>query len=50
MATVLQECITNEQLSVVYFLLAKGLTANDIHKEMFPIYGGKFLSRKDIRC
>jgi hypothetical protein len=27
---------------------AKGLNAKDIHKEMFPVYGGKFLSRKAI--
>jgi hypothetical protein len=24
------------------FLSAKGLDATDIHKEMFPVYGGKF--------
>jgi hypothetical protein len=29
----------------VSFLWAKGLNAKDIHKEMFPIYGGKCLSR-----
>jgi hypothetical protein len=28
------------------FLWAKGLNAKDIHKEMFPAYGGKCLSRK----
>jgi hypothetical protein len=28
------------------FLWAKGLDAKDIHKEMFPVYGGKCLSRK----
>jgi hypothetical protein len=27
-------------------LWAKGLNANDIHKEMFPVYGGKCLSHK----
>jgi hypothetical protein len=27
-------------------LWAKGLNAKDIHKEMFPVYGGKCLSRK----
>jgi hypothetical protein len=31
------------------FLRAKGLTAKDIHKEMFPVYGGKCLSRKACR-
>jgi hypothetical protein len=32
----------------VRFLSAKGLNAKDIHKEMFPVYGGKCLSRKAI--
>jgi hypothetical protein len=39
MATVLEECTTEEQRSVV-FLWTKGLTAKDIHKEMFSVYGG----------
>jgi hypothetical protein len=46
MATVLEECITEEQRSVVRFLWTKRLNAKDIHKEMFPVYGGKCLSRK----
>jgi hypothetical protein len=29
-------------------LWAKGLNAKDIHKEMFPVYGGKCLSRKEV--
>jgi hypothetical protein len=29
-------------------LWAKGLNAQDIHKEMFPVYGGKCLSRKAV--
>jgi hypothetical protein len=38
---------TEEQRSVVLlFLWAKGLNAKDIHKEIFPVYGGKCLSRK----
>jgi hypothetical protein len=49
MATVLEECITEEQRSVLRFLLAKGLNAKDIHKEMFPVYGGKCLSRKAVQ-
>jgi hypothetical protein len=28
------------------FLWAKGLDAKDIHKETFPVYGGKCLSSK----
>jgi hypothetical protein len=46
MATVLEECIIEEQRSVVRYLWAKGLNAKDIHKEMFSIYGGKCLSLK----
>jgi hypothetical protein len=34
------------QRSVVRFLWAKGLNAKDIHKDFFPDYGGKCLSRK----
>jgi hypothetical protein len=43
MATVLDENTTEEKRSVVRFLWAKGLNAKDIHKEMFPFYGGKCL-------
>jgi hypothetical protein len=47
MTTVLEEGTTKEQRSVVRFSLwEKGLNAKDIRKEMFPVYGGKFLSRK----
>jgi hypothetical protein len=48
MATVLEEYDTEEQRSVVHFLWAKGLNAEDIHKEMFSAYGGKCLSRKAV--
>jgi hypothetical protein len=30
-------------------LWAKGLNAKDIHREMFPVYGEKCLSRKPVR-
>jgi hypothetical protein len=40
---------TEEQRSVVRFLWVKRLNAKDIHKEMFPVYGGKCLSRKAVR-
>jgi hypothetical protein len=30
------------------FLWAKGLNAKDIHKEMFPVYGGKCLLHKAV--
>jgi hypothetical protein len=32
----------------VRFLWAKGLNVKDIHREMYPIYGGKCLSRKAV--
>jgi hypothetical protein len=31
--------------SCVFFLCTKGLITKDIHEEMFPVYGGKCLSR-----
>jgi hypothetical protein len=42
-ATVLEEYNTEEQRSVVPLLWAEGLNAMDMHKEMFPVYGGKCL-------
>jgi hypothetical protein len=44
--TMLEECATEEQRSVVHFLWAKGLIAKDNHKEMFPVYGGRCLLHK----
>jgi hypothetical protein len=32
----------------VFFLVAKGLNAKDIHKEIFPVYGGECLLRKAV--
>jgi hypothetical protein len=49
MATVLEECSNEEQSSIVRFLWAKGLNAKDIHKEIFPVCGGKCLSRKAVQ-
>jgi hypothetical protein len=48
MATVLEGYITEEQHCVVRFLWAKELSAKYIHKEMFPVYGGKCLSLKAV--
>jgi hypothetical protein len=31
------------------FFVGKRLNAKDIHKEMFPAYGGQCLSRKAVR-
>jgi hypothetical protein len=43
---VLEDCTTEEQRSLVrFFLWAKKLNIEVIHKEMFPVYGGKCLSR-----
>jgi hypothetical protein len=46
MVAMLQGFPTEEQHPVVRFLWAKGLSAKNIHKEVCPVYGGKFLSRK----
>jgi hypothetical protein len=43
MVTVLKECSTEE-----HFLWAKGLDTKAIHKEMFPVYGGKCLPCKAV--
>jgi hypothetical protein len=48
MATVLEEYTTEEQVLLCVFLLAKGFTAKDIHKEILPSYCGKCLSRKAV--
>jgi hypothetical protein len=43
MVTVFEDCTTKKQRPVVRLLWAKGLNAKGIHKEMFPVYGGKCL-------
>jgi hypothetical protein len=48
MATALEEYTTKEQRSVVSSFVGKTTPAKDIYKEMFPIYGGKCLSRKAV--
>jgi hypothetical protein len=40
------ECTTEEQISVVRFLWARRISVKNIQKEMFPVNGGKCLSRK----
>jgi hypothetical protein len=42
MAIVLEVYTTEEQRSVMDFLWAKGLKGKDIHKEIFPLYDGKY--------
>jgi hypothetical protein len=46
MPTVLEACTNKVQHSVVHFLWATGLNAEDIHREMFPVYSGQ--SRKVV--
>jgi hypothetical protein len=48
MPTALEVYTTEEQHSVVRFLWAEGTSATYIHEEMFPVYGGKCLSRKAV--
>jgi hypothetical protein len=48
MATVLEDCTTEELRSVVRFLWAIGPNLKDIHKQMFSVYGGKYLWRKEV--
>jgi hypothetical protein len=48
MPTVPEEYTTEEHRSLVLFLWAKGLNAQDIHKEMFLVYGGKRLLLKVV--
>jgi hypothetical protein len=48
MATVPEKHVTEEQRPVVRLLWAKGLIANDIHKEMLPFCSGNCLSRKAV--
>jgi hypothetical protein len=48
MATMVEVCTIEEQRYVLRFLWAKALNAKYIHKEIFPVYGGKCLSRKAV--
>jgi hypothetical protein len=40
--------VTGTFVPHAHILWAKGLNAKDINKEIFPVYGGKCLSRKAI--
>jgi hypothetical protein len=48
MATVLESVLPKSGVLLYVFLWAKGRNARDIHKEMFPVYGGKCLSCKAV--
>jgi hypothetical protein len=49
MATVLEKYNIEEHHSILRSLWELGLIAKDIPKELFPVYGGKCLSRKVVR-
>jgi hypothetical protein len=49
MAAPLNTCTAIEQRGVVRFFWAKGMAAEDIHKEMLPMYGEHCLSRQAVR-
>jgi len=46
MAAPLNTCTTIEQRGVVRFLWAKDMAAEDIHKEVLPMYGKHCLSHQ----
>jgi hypothetical protein len=48
MVTMLEECTTEEQRSVVLFFVGKMIQCKGFHKELFPVYGGKCLLRKAV--
>jgi hypothetical protein len=48
MTTVLEAYTTEVQHSGVRFVWAEVLNAKDIHKEVFPVYGGKCLLHKAV--
>jgi hypothetical protein len=41
-------CYEKQRSFLSFFLCTKGLNAMDIHKEMFPVYVGKCISRKAV--
>jgi hypothetical protein len=47
MVTVLEECTSKEQRSVVYFW-GKRTRCKNVHKGMSPVYGGKSLPHKVV--
>jgi hypothetical protein len=48
MATVLEDCATERQRSVVRFLWTERLNAKNIFKEIFSVYVRKCLSPKGV--
>jgi hypothetical protein len=45
----LRSVLPTNSILLCVFLWTKGLNTKDTHKEMFPVYGGKCLSRKAVR-
>jgi hypothetical protein len=41
--------LPKNSVPVVRFFVGKGLNAKDIHKDIFPVCGGKCLSRKGVQ-
>jgi hypothetical protein len=41
--------ITKSSVLLCFFFVVKGLIAKNIHKEMFPVYGGKCSSSKAVQ-
>jgi hypothetical protein len=48
MATYVRSVLSKSSVLLCVFLWAKYLNAKDIHKEMFPVYGGMCLSCKAV--
>jgi hypothetical protein len=48
MATILEGYTTEDQRSVVRFFVSKRHNAKNFHKEIFPVYDGKYLSGKAV--
>jgi hypothetical protein len=44
----LRSTLHKSSVLLYVFLWARLLNAKDIHKEMFPVYGAKCLSRKSV--
>jgi hypothetical protein len=44
----LEACPTDKQSSVVHFFVDKRTQCKDIHKDMLPVYSGKYLSHKAV--
>ena len=48
MEGVLHECTGVEQRAVVRFLWAKGLSTEEVNREIRPVYGDTCFSRKTV--